>query len=49
MLEAEVQSTTSLRASILQYRNIAGRTYHADVGEAEYWWGSHPKMREVTC
>ncbi|KAH6695693.1 S-adenosyl-L-methionine-dependent methyltransferase [Plectosphaerella plurivora] len=43
--EAE-QSTRSLRASILEYRNIAGRTYHADVGQAEYWGPNDYRAQE---
>lgn len=37
LLGQDEESTASLRSSILQYRSIAGRTYHGDVGEAEYW------------
>lgn len=30
-------STASLSSSILQYRTINGRTYHAEQGNAQYW------------
>jgi len=30
------ESTASIASSILNYRTIHGRTYHADVGNAEY-------------
>ncbi|WZH42904.1 S-adenosyl-L-methionine-dependent methyltransferase [Fusarium acuminatum] len=31
------ESTASITSSILQYRNISGRTYHHDIGNAQYW------------
>jgi len=31
------ESTASMTSSILAYRNIHGRTYHSEVGNAEYW------------
>ena len=30
-------STASLTASIFEYRELYGRTYHADYGSAESW------------
>ncbi|KAF4967018.1 hypothetical protein FSARC_5390 [Fusarium sarcochroum] len=30
------ESTASITSSILQYRNISGRTYHHDIGNAQY-------------
>ncbi|KAF5656769.1 methyltransferase, partial [Fusarium heterosporum] len=30
-------STASINSSILDYRTINGRTYHAERGEAQYW------------
>ena len=35
--ETVATSTNSLTSSILKYRKIRGRTYHSDVGNAEYW------------
>ncbi|KAF5669441.1 methyltransferase [Fusarium heterosporum] len=32
------ESTASITSSILQYRNISGRTYHHDIGNAQYWY-----------
>lgn len=31
-------STASLSSSVLKYREIQGRTYHSDRGNAEYWY-----------
>lgn len=31
-------STASLSSSIMQYRTILGRTFHAEQGNAEYWY-----------
>lgn len=32
-------STASISSSILQYRNVLGRTYHSDsVTDGEYWY-----------
>ncbi|KAM0330142.1 hypothetical protein ACHAQA_004315 [Verticillium albo-atrum] len=45
LLGDDEDSTASLRTSILQYRTVAGRTYHGDVGEAEYW--SEGSVRRV--
>jgi hypothetical protein len=30
-------STASLSSSILKYRSIHGRTYHSEIGNAQYW------------
>lgn len=35
--ESVAISTASLTSSILKYRKIHGRTYHSDVGNADYW------------
>ncbi|RKL25671.1 hypothetical protein BFJ68_g301 [Fusarium oxysporum] len=32
------ESTASITSSILHYRNINGRTYHHDIGNAQYWY-----------
>jgi len=34
----DLESTASLTSTILNYRKIHGRTYHSDVGNAEYWY-----------
>ncbi|KAM0282848.1 hypothetical protein ACHAQH_002852 [Verticillium albo-atrum] len=35
------ETTASLRSSIRNYREINGRTYHGEVGQAEYWSVKH--------
>ncbi|GKT45000.1 uncharacterized protein ColSpa_05181 [Colletotrichum spaethianum] len=30
-------STASISSTILQYRKIHGRTFHGEVGDAQYW------------
>ncbi|KAJ9155342.1 Methyltransferase domain-containing protein [Pleurostoma richardsiae] len=37
-------STESVTSSILHYRTILGRTYHSDVGNAQYW-GSNDEVQ----
>lgn len=34
-------STTSLSSSIFAYRTLQGRTYHSNLGNAEYWYVRH--------
>ncbi|KAL5613289.1 hypothetical protein FOVSG1_002352 [Fusarium oxysporum f. sp. vasinfectum] len=40
------ESTASITSSILQYRNINGRTYHRDIGNAQYWGTNDEKQNE---
>ncbi|KAF5646872.1 methyltransferase [Fusarium sp. NRRL 52700] len=40
------ESTSSITSSILQYRNINGRTYHHDIGNAQYWGTNDEKQNE---
>ncbi|KAG4283038.1 hypothetical protein FPRO06_09711 [Fusarium proliferatum] len=40
------ESTASITSSILQYRNINGRTYHHDIGNAQYWGTNDEKQNE---
>ncbi|KAM0346688.1 hypothetical protein ACHAPU_005401 [Fusarium lateritium] len=40
------ESTASITSSILQYRNISGRTYHHDIGSAQYWGTNDEKQNE---
>ncbi|KAH6954545.1 S-adenosyl-L-methionine-dependent methyltransferase [Fusarium avenaceum] len=40
-------STASINSSILQYRTINGRTYHADRGEAQYWASNDNQASEA--
>ncbi|KAK0624223.1 S-adenosyl-L-methionine-dependent methyltransferase [Immersiella caudata] len=39
-------STASLSESILNYRKIHGRTYHSNVGDAEYWGANDEGQNE---
>ncbi|KAK4447409.1 S-adenosyl-L-methionine-dependent methyltransferase [Podospora aff. communis PSN243] len=39
-------STASLATSILNYRKIHGRTFHGDVGNAEYWGANDEGQNE---
>ncbi|ORY68797.1 S-adenosyl-L-methionine-dependent methyltransferase [Pseudomassariella vexata] len=39
-------STASLSASILEYRTIHGRTYHSNIGNAEYWGPNDDRQLE---
>ncbi|KAM0484600.1 hypothetical protein ACHAP7_003160 [Fusarium lateritium] len=39
------ESTASITSSILQYRNISGRTYHHDIGNAQYWYVAWKEFR----
>ncbi|KAH7120643.1 S-adenosyl-L-methionine-dependent methyltransferase [Dactylonectria macrodidyma] len=39
-------STASLSSSILEYRVINGRTYHAERGDAQYWASNDAKANE---
>ncbi|ENH70496.1 hypothetical protein FOC1_g10012426 [Fusarium oxysporum f. sp. cubense race 1] len=40
------ESTTSITSSILEYRNINGRTYHHNIGNAQYWGTNDEKQNE---
>ncbi|KAM0191938.1 hypothetical protein ACHAPI_008658 [Fusarium lateritium] len=40
------ESTASITSSILQYRNISGRTYHHDIGNAQYWGTNDERQNE---
>lgn len=40
-------STASISSSILQYRVINGRTYHAERGNAQYWASNDDKASEA--
>ena len=40
-------STASLRTTILDYRRVSGRTYHGQVGEAEYWGANDDQAQEA--
>ncbi|KAF5962632.1 methyltransferase [Fusarium bulbicola] len=40
------ESTASITSSILEYRNINGRTYHHDIGNAQYWGTNDEKQNE---
>ncbi|RBA16074.1 hypothetical protein FPRO05_11924 [Fusarium proliferatum] len=40
------ESTASITSSILEYRNINGRTYHHDIGNAQYWGTNDEKQKE---
>ncbi|KAL2214259.1 S-adenosyl-L-methionine-dependent methyltransferase [Sarocladium strictum] len=37
-------STASLTSSIFEYRNLHGRTYHREVGNADYWAANDEKQ-----
>ncbi|KAK7418749.1 hypothetical protein QQX98_003767 [Neonectria punicea] len=39
-------STASISSSILEYRVIHGRTYHADRGDAQYWAANDGRANE---
>ncbi|KAL7763093.1 hypothetical protein ACKLNR_006451 [Fusarium oxysporum f. sp. zingiberi] len=40
------ESTASITSSILEYRNINGRTYHHNIGNAQYWGTNDEKQNE---
>ncbi|KAF5544580.1 methyltransferase [Fusarium napiforme] len=40
------ESTASITSSILKYRNVNGRTYHHDIGNAQYWGTNDEKQNE---
>ncbi|KAK3356326.1 S-adenosyl-L-methionine-dependent methyltransferase [Lasiosphaeria hispida] len=40
-------STASVTSSILQYRELYGRTYHSDRGNAQYWAANDTKQNEA--
>ena len=35
---SDQESSASLTSTILRYRTLHGRTYHSDVGNAQYWY-----------
>lgn len=35
--ESLASSTESVTASIFEYRKLHGRTYHHEIGNAQYW------------
>ncbi|KEZ42012.1 hypothetical protein SAPIO_CDS6407 [Scedosporium apiospermum] len=39
-------STASISSSILNYRTLHGRTYHGEVGSAEYWGANDEQQSE---
>ncbi|KAH6999419.1 S-adenosyl-L-methionine-dependent methyltransferase [Ilyonectria destructans] len=39
-------STASITSSILEYRTIQGRTYHRDIGNAQYWGTNDERQNE---
>ncbi|KAK4160325.1 Demethylmenaquinone methyltransferase [Cladorrhinum sp. PSN259] len=41
-----ISSTASLSSSILQYRELHGRTYHGEIGKGEAWAPNDEKMLE---
>ena len=41
-----VSSAASTSSSILEYRVIHGRTYHAERGDAQYWAANDAKANE---
>jgi len=42
-----LESTDSITSSIREYRTINGRTYHSQIGNAEYWQHNDDKANEV--
>ncbi|OBR07252.1 Methyltransferase domain-containing protein [Colletotrichum higginsianum IMI 349063] len=40
-------STASLTSTILQYRKIHGRTFHGEVGDAQYWGSNDEPQNEA--
>ncbi|KAL1844934.1 hypothetical protein VTK73DRAFT_1483 [Phialemonium thermophilum] len=44
--EDVASSTASLASSILQYRKIRGRTYHSEIGNAQYWGANDDRHSE---
>ncbi|KAK7433047.1 hypothetical protein QQZ08_000520 [Neonectria magnoliae] len=40
------ESTASISSSILNYRTIHGRTYHKDIGNAQYWGTNDERQNE---
>jgi hypothetical protein len=45
-LDSVGSSTTSLSESILNYRELYGRTYHSERGNANYWAANDAKQNE---
>ena len=42
-----LSSTASLSESIFEYRNIHGRTYHGELGNAESWQPNDERHKEA--
>ncbi|KAK1479811.1 methyltransferase domain-containing protein [Colletotrichum cuscutae] len=40
-------STASITSTILQYRKIHGRTFHGEVGDAQYWGSNDEQQNEA--
>lgn len=40
-------ASTSLASSILEYRSLHGRTFHADQGNAKYWMSNDDTANEA--
>ncbi|KAK1991146.1 methyltransferase domain-containing protein [Colletotrichum falcatum] len=40
-------STASISSTILQYRKIHGRTFHGEVGDAQYWGSNDEQQNEA--
>ncbi|KAK2033255.1 methyltransferase domain-containing protein [Colletotrichum zoysiae] len=40
-------STASISSTILQYRKIHGRTFHGEVGDAQYWGSNDDQQNEA--
>ncbi|KAL1859686.1 hypothetical protein VTK73DRAFT_7504 [Phialemonium thermophilum] len=40
-------STASVASSIFEYRNILGRTFHSEVGKAQYWGANDEAQNET--
>ncbi|KAH7196201.1 hypothetical protein DER44DRAFT_902809 [Fusarium oxysporum] len=39
-------STSSISSSIFEYRKVHGRTYHREMGNAQYWGANNEKQSE---
>lgn len=44
--DSAASSTASVSSSILEYRIINGRTYHAERGDAQYWASNDAQANE---
>ncbi|OLN86445.1 Phosphomethylethanolamine N-methyltransferase 2 [Colletotrichum chlorophyti] len=45
--EDNASSTASITSTILQYRKIHGRTFHGEVGNAQYWGSNDEPQNEA--